>query len=95
MGCLAAPTHYSGEYNLDTSTLHHHNTAKTLYAGSRRTGAPPKHADSTGWISARLALGTCTPTDAALLMELCTGIIEPFVIVCVTPELRGNPKVSI
>jgi hypothetical protein len=93
---LAALTHYSGEYNLGTGTLHHHNTAKALYAGSRRrTRAPPKHADSAGWITARLALGTCTPADAALLMALCTGIIEPCVIVCVTPELRGNPKVSV
>jgi len=29
---LAALTHYSGEYNLGTGTLHHHSTAKALFA---------------------------------------------------------------
>ena len=30
---MAAPTHYSGEYDLGTGTLHHHSTAKALFAG--------------------------------------------------------------
>ena len=94
---MAAPTHYSGEYNLGTGTLHHHNTAKALYAGSRRrTRAPPKYADSAGWITARLALGTRVHTsrrraaDGALhryYRALCDRVRHR--------ELRGHPKVSI
>ena len=37
VGCLAAPTHYSGEHNLCTDVLHHHSTAKGLFAGHRTT----------------------------------------------------------
>ena len=93
---MVAPTHYSGEYNLGTCALPCHSTAKVLYAGSRRrTRAPPKCGDSEGWITASLASGTCPPADAALLMALCTGVTEPCVNVCATPELCGNPKVSI
>ena len=40
MDCLAVPTHYSGEYNLGTCTLHHHSTAKALFVGSCITFLP-------------------------------------------------------
>ena len=33
VGCLAAPTHYSSEHNLCTIMMHHHSTAKALFAG--------------------------------------------------------------
>ena len=39
--------------------------------------------------------GTRPPAVVALLMTLCTGVNEPYVIACVTLGLRGNPKVSI
>ena len=40
VGCLAAPTHYSGEHNLCTDVLHHHSTAKALFAGFRTRICP-------------------------------------------------------
>ena len=33
VGCLAAPTHFSGEGNVGTGVLHNHNAAKALFAG--------------------------------------------------------------
>ena len=35
VGCLAAPTHYSGEHNPGTGVLHHHRAAEALFAGHR------------------------------------------------------------
>ena len=45
-GCLAAPTHYSGECNLDTGTMHQQSLAQALFAGFRfRNELPrPMHA---------------------------------------------------
>ena len=95
-GCFAAPTHYSGEYNLGAGILHHHSTARALFAGLRcRTRPPPICGVSAGWMTTSLASGTCPPADVGLLMALCTSINEPCVIACVTLELRGNPKVNI
>ena len=34
-GCLAAPTHYSGECNLGTGTMHQQSPAQALFAGFR------------------------------------------------------------
>ena len=42
VGCLAAPTHYSSEHNLCTYMLHHHSTAKALFAGFRSRNELPR-----------------------------------------------------
>ena len=39
-GCFAAPTYYSGEYNLGTGTMHHHSAAQALFAGFRTRICP-------------------------------------------------------
>ena len=33
VGFLAAPTDYSGQRDVGTGTLHHHNAVKALFAG--------------------------------------------------------------
>ena len=68
----------------------------TLFAGFRtRTRARAIYSDSVGWMTTSFASGTCPPTGAALVMTLCTGVSKRHVIVCATPELRGNPTVRI
>ena len=75
---MAPPTHFSGEGNVRTGMLHHHSTAKALFAGSRRRSTTPdKYGDSADWIASVNASGTCPPADAALLTALCTGVIKP------------------
>ena len=41
-GCLAAPTHYSGQGDVGTGVIHHHNTANALLAGFRTNTFLPR-----------------------------------------------------
>ena len=38
VGCLVAPTHYSGQRDVGTGMMHHHNAVKALFAGFRSRG---------------------------------------------------------
>ena len=96
VGCLAAPTDYSGEHDLGTDVLHHHSAPKALSVcfGHWNT-MPDNYGDSAGRMTTSLAAGTCPPADTALLTTRCTGTTKRYVLVRVTLEPRGNPKVSI
>ena len=37
-GCLASPTHYSGQRDVGTDMTHHHRAAEALFAGFRTRG---------------------------------------------------------
>ena len=51
-GCLASPTHYSGQRDVGTGVIHDHGTVKALFAGSRyRSTTPDKCGDSADWIA--------------------------------------------
>ena len=51
-GCLASPTHYSGQRDVGTGVIHDHGTVKALFAGSRRRSTTPdKCGDSADWIA--------------------------------------------
>ena len=93
---MAAPTHYSSENNLCTDVLHHHNALKALSVGfGHRNTTPDNYGDSASRMTTSLAAGTCPPADTALLTTRCTDTTKRYVLVRVTLEPRGNPKVSI
>ena len=96
VGCLAAPTDYSGEHDLGTDVLHHHSAPKALSVcfGHWNT-MPDNYGDSAGRMTTSLAAGTWPPADTALLTTRCTGTIKRYVLVRATLVPRGNPKVSI
>lgn len=93
---MASPTHYSGQRDVGTGMMHHHNAVKALFAGFRsRNELPAVLRPFVGSNSEGNHFCLCRPGDVALLTTLCTGVNKPGVIACITPELRGNPKVSI
>ena len=91
VGCLAAPTHYSSEHNLCTIMMHHHSTAKALFAGFRsRNELPRVLRPFVGSNSEGNHFCLCRPGDVCASGQLCNNAVR----LTVTVHVRWHCQVS-
>jgi len=83
-GCLASPTHYSGQRDVGTGMMHHHSTAKALFAGFRsRNELPHVLRPFVGSNSEGDHFCLCRPGGVCASGGLCSNAARLTVTVCV------------